>query len=87
MNKLKFQGQINYQFAIFLGIPCGIFAFYGSSYILEYIKRTKKSAFLLFTLMGLTIMSAILLIFSNISKINIDIKKGNSLLGMNTNYC
>lgn len=69
-----------------MGIPCAISSYMGSVYIQEYIKRTKKTSFLLFILLGFMGLSFIFLIFSNIKKINYNLSVGLPIIEIRP-YC
>ena len=61
-------------------------ALIGSKKIQDYVRRTKKSAFLLFILCSMMVSSVFLLVFSNINNISNDLEKGNSLIYLKS-YC
>ena len=70
----------------YLGIPCAISSYMGSVYIQDYIKRTKKTSFLLFILLGFMALSLCLSIFSNVKKIQYNISIGRSIVRFSP-YC
>jgi hypothetical protein len=80
------KAQMNVGFAVCLGIPCCISALYGSYYINEYVNRTKKSAWLLFALLYMTIISTGLLIGKTVLEVYSDLGKAKNVLEFQ-NFC
>ena len=50
-------GQLNLSYAVSLGIPCTLSAFFGSKELLRYINRTKRTSILLKIMFGFLIIS------------------------------
>lgn len=70
----------------YLGVPCAYASWAGSVYIQGYIKKTKKTSFLLFILLGFMALAIVLSIFSNYKKVTHNIAIGQSVIRFSP-YC
>ena len=77
-------GQFQISYAIYLGIPCSISAFYGSKAILSYINTTGKTSILLKIMVYFLVACGIIIVFKTIFQFNDIIKDG--IFKMNS-YC
>ncbi len=81
-------GQLDLNAGISFGIPCAIGALFGSRFINEYIKRTKKLSVLLFMLFGCLVLTFII---SSLTSYNKIIEASNKDGGLNifhlNSYC
>lgn len=68
-------GQLDLSFAICMGVPCTISAYFGSEEILKYIHRTGKNSVLLSIMLWFLIISMVVVLF----KSYFEIKEGNDL--------
>jgi hypothetical protein len=69
-----------------MGLPCCIGAFIGSRFINEYVNRTKRSAFLLFILLYLLILSGVILIAKTSYGVFVDFQNDRNIFEIK-NYC
>lgn len=56
-------GQLNVSFAICMGVPCTLSAYFGSFEILAYINRTHKNSILLSIMLWFLIISMVVILF------------------------
>ena len=56
-------GQLNVSYAICMGVPCTLSAYFGSEQILNYINRTHKNSILLSIMLWFLIISMVVILF------------------------
>ena len=63
-------GQLNISYAICMGIPCTLSAYYGSKEILNYINRTHKNSILLSIMLWFLIISMAVILVKTYFELN-----------------
>ena len=63
-------GQLNISYAICMGIPCTLSAYYGSKEILKYINRTHKNSILLSIMLWFLIISMAVILVKTYFELN-----------------
>ena len=76
-------GNLIIKYALMYGILCGLFSYLGSNVLTDYVEKTGKNSVLIWTLLGISIISLIILPINAITHAFYDLKCGNSILVFN----
>jgi len=81
-----FSGQLRFDYAFILAIPCLISSYLGNIYFNEYIRRTNRTSFLIFIIFGIMIVSIIVSPFTGIYRAIHEYNMGKSITQFNS-FC